>query len=359
MGSFLHFFNALKKQDQPFVMASLVRLKGSAYRRLGARMVLGPGPTVGSLSAGCLEADLKVRLEGMLIDSKTQRLTFKAGEELAPLWGLSMGCAQEVEVLLERVGPQLPPWMHFCAQQLSHRKNCALATVIEGELLGDRFAFDERGHGLLPMDSGLSRALHRASQACFQNKKTEEVEVLFQGKPMHVLMEYLEPPLELWIYGAGELGQTLCEMASRADWSVVIADHRPFHAANYPEARQCLSGAPENVLKGSNVDGRSAALVASHVLERDARALKCFVDRGFSYIGVLGNRNRLKSLLQYLKSMDIEISDEQVKALYHPVGLDLGQEGSGAVALSILAEAQCVLSQRQPVHLRDKRGAIH
>lgn len=357
MGHFLHFVDGLKKRDQPFVLASLVRVQGSAYRRVGARMVLGPDVSTGSLSAGCLEADLKLRVAEVLASRKTQRLVFN--EALAPIWGLSMGCAQQMEVLLEVVEPSLPPWMHFCAQQLTQRKKCVLATVIEGEPLGDRFAFDERGHGLLPMDASLHRDLHRASQACLETRKTSEVRLDHSGQGLHVLMEFLTPPLELWVYGAGELGDVLSEMAPRADWSVVMADHRPIDPVRFPLAQRCLSGAPEQTLQGATVDDRSAALVISHVLERDARALKCFVDRGFRYIGVLGNRNRLKSLLQYLKSVDLGLTDAQVEGLYHPVGLDLGEEGSGAVALSILAEAQCVLSQREPLHLRDKQGAIH
>lgn len=51
---------------------------------------------------------------------------------------------------------RLPPWVHFCGQVLRRGGSCVLATVgaVEGVVPyapGDRFAYDERNHGLLPM----------------------------------------------------------------------------------------------------------------------------------------------------------------------------------------------------------------
>lgn len=148
-------------------------------------------------------------------------------------------------------------------------------------------------------------------------------------------------------------------MAKLAGWSVVLSDHRPLNAADYPWASRCVFGPPELCLRGPKVDARSAAVVSSHVLEWDAKALGCFLDRSFAYVGVLGHRGRLKDLIQYLQDMDLPVSLNGLESVHQPAGLDLGQEGMGAVALSILAEAQCVLSQRQPIHLRDRQGAIH
>lgn len=74
-------------------------------------------------------------------------------------------------VLLERMVPgKLPPWVHFCAQVLRRGETCVLVTVggVEGGVpyaVGDRFVFDARNHGLLPMDRGFSLELQRACQA--------------------------------------------------------------------------------------------------------------------------------------------------------------------------------------------------
>jgi molybdenum cofactor cytidylyltransferase len=71
-------------------------------------------------------------------------------------------------VLLEPMVPgRLPPWVHVCAQLLRRGESCVLATVgqVEGDLpyaVGDHFVYDQRNHGLLPMDGRFSLELQRA-----------------------------------------------------------------------------------------------------------------------------------------------------------------------------------------------------
>jgi hypothetical protein len=86
---------------------------------------------------------------------------------LGPEDGLELDGWRDGLVLLERMMPgQLPPWVHFCGQVLRRGGSCVLATVgtVEGAIpyaAGDRFAYDERNHGLLPMDGRFSLELQR------------------------------------------------------------------------------------------------------------------------------------------------------------------------------------------------------
>ena len=74
------------------------------------------------------------------------------------------------EYLLERLVPgKLPPWLHCGCQVLRRGGACVLATVgsVAGDLpygIGDHYVYDERNHGLLPMDAGFSLELQRACQ---------------------------------------------------------------------------------------------------------------------------------------------------------------------------------------------------
>jgi hypothetical protein len=74
-------------------------------------------------------------------------------------------------LLVEPMLPgRLPPWMHYCAQVLRRGETCVLATVgsVAGDIpyaVADRFAYDERHHGLLPMDGRFSLELQRACDA--------------------------------------------------------------------------------------------------------------------------------------------------------------------------------------------------
>ena len=49
----------LRAEQIPYLVATVVRVSGSSYRRPGTRMILGEdGTVVGGISAGCLEAAL-------------------------------------------------------------------------------------------------------------------------------------------------------------------------------------------------------------------------------------------------------------------------------------------------------------
>ena len=163
-------FGALQELQGPSVLATLVGVEGSSYRKPGARLLLGPRDSaVGCVSAGCLETDLRERARGVLESLRPALVRYDMGSELDLVWGTGMGCGGRAEILLEPILPgRLAPWIHFCGQHLGHRRSCALVTVLgtEGEVpfsLGDRFAYDDESHhGLLPFDGRLSIELGRA-----------------------------------------------------------------------------------------------------------------------------------------------------------------------------------------------------
>ena len=55
-------YDAVKQAEQKAVLATIVNVKGSTYRRPGARMLIREdGTSVGALSRGCLEEDVADR----------------------------------------------------------------------------------------------------------------------------------------------------------------------------------------------------------------------------------------------------------------------------------------------------------
>jgi len=117
----------------------------------------GPGPVRRSLLPAAPGPLAEPRRE-VLASGRCQVLPLAAGA------GPEAG--DPAEVLLERLVPgKLPPWLHCSAQILGRGGACVLATVTAGAgdcAAGDRFVYDERNHGLLPMDGKLSLELQRA-----------------------------------------------------------------------------------------------------------------------------------------------------------------------------------------------------
>ncbi|KAB2654053.1 MAG: XdhC family protein, partial [Verrucomicrobia bacterium] len=85
------------------VLASVVHVKGSAYRRPGARMlVLSDGSRIGTLSGGCLEGDVARKAAWWTSGGEPSLRRFDSTSEGAA-WDFGLGCNGVISVLLERV----------------------------------------------------------------------------------------------------------------------------------------------------------------------------------------------------------------------------------------------------------------
>jgi xanthine/CO dehydrogenase XdhC/CoxF family maturation factor len=369
MKGLLEILASLGSLQEPAVLATLVRVKGSSYRKPGARMVMrtGGGRT-GVISAGCLEADLQARVTAVLGQGIPQLATFDLGSDLDLVWGTGMGCQGRAEVLLEAMpSAAAAPWMTLCTQLLEGRRSGVLATVFASRSetgpvqAGDHFVLDCDGQGLLPSPGPFAEALVGALQgALAQGSPTSATLPLGAGE-VDLLIEPILPVFALWIFGAGEHAQPLARLAKELGWFLGIVDHRPALATpeRFPAADRIVLGHPPASLEGLPLDGRSAALVVSHIYDKDLRAVAALLQQPLGYLGLQGNRLRCAKLLKELQDEGLVLTEAQRQIMHFPAGLDLGGESPEAIALSMLAEIQATFAQRAGGHLRDKSGSIH
>ena len=347
---------------EPAALATLVRTKGSSYRKPGARMVWGPdGPQTGGISAGCLETDVKERVVDILASRQPGLLAFDLGSDLDLVWGTRMGCQGKADVLLERVEPGVPAWLEICGRMLDERRSGAMATVfaVRGPAPaapGDRFIL-EGDRELLPMPAPLSAPLRQA----MAGKASEACTIQAGDSELDVLVEPIQPPIALWVFGAGEHARPLFRLAGELGWFLGLVDHRPALATaeRFPQADRIILGHPPESLDGLPFDGRTGALVVSHVYDADKAALARLLTCPLGYLGLQGNRRRSERILRELEEEEGPLSVAARALLHYPAGLDLGAETPELIALSMLAEVQAVLAARTGGSLRDREGAIH
>ncbi len=92
----------LRQRGESAVLATVVAVEGSAYRREGARMLIeSDGRLTGVLSGGCLENDLAERAAAVLASGNPALATYdlRAPDEI--LWGLGLGCGGKITLLLQ------------------------------------------------------------------------------------------------------------------------------------------------------------------------------------------------------------------------------------------------------------------
>lgn len=311
------------------VLATLVTVAGSSYRRPGARLlVTSDGHRTGSISGGCLEEDVLVRARQVALTGRAELLTYDTSSENDLVWGVGLGCHGVVQVLLERL-PVHSAWAPVVAANLAARLPTTLAVVWRAShptLLGTRL--------VTPTEPP---------------PPTAEAGVFF---------DVIAPPPALFIFGAGDDAQPLARLAHTLGWHLTIADPRATFAtaARFPEADAIIvASAPELVARAQPRPDALAVVMTHHYIH-DVPILGELLRRPLAYVGLLGPKKRAD---QILTDLALPLGSAARARLHAPVGLDLGAETPAEVALSILAEMCAALAHRDARPLRERTGPIH
>jgi xanthine dehydrogenase accessory factor len=345
----------LKAAGRRAALATVVRIAGSAYRRPGAKLLIEEtGGTLGAVSGGCLEADVReVAMAVLATGTPALRHYNTGGEDI--VFGLGLGCNGLVDVFVQPAtqGP-LADLAEPLRQLFAGDAPFALATVVEGgEDLGATLAIAPGGnvHGSLGLvDCDLEAIEHAARLLPAGRSELAEI----AGR--EVFFELQAPPSHLVVCGAGDDARPLVAYAADAGFRVTLLDHRPalLDAARFPQAACRLLARPEEPEVALPPAARSLAVVMTHSLAHDREWVRRLLVAGLPYVGVLGPRARTESILQAIGARE-----EDGERVFGPVGLDLGADGARQVAVSIVAELLAFTARREARHLCARRGAIH
>jgi xanthine/CO dehydrogenase XdhC/CoxF family maturation factor len=298
---------ALAASGSGAVLATLVRVDGSAYRGPGARMVVrADGTTAGAISGGCLEKDVAAHAEQVRAARRARLVTYDLTTDDDKPWGLGMGCDAVLDVLLEPC-PAMPDWLNQLRDAEARRVTVVLSTRFGDEPLGER-----------------------ALRAARNGERTRA-----EGG---VLYECLEPPIALLACGDGPDATPLLSLAAQLGWHA--------RAVRKDEALGAI-------------DPRTAAIVMTHNYARDLELLVALLLSPAGYVGVLGPRGRTERLLADLAARGVRPTTAQLARLHAPVGLDIGADTPEEVALAIAAEVRAAFARRGGGPLQQRKGPIH
>jgi xanthine dehydrogenase accessory factor len=316
---------------QPAALATLVAVEGSSYRRPGARLlVLADDRRVGSISGGCLEEDVLLRARRVLESGRSETAVYDTTDENDLVWGVGLGCRGVVQIFIEPISMDQPHWIAVLAANRAANLATKLA-VIYGENFG----------GLL------------GTHLC------EELPRKLSGPGTFV--ETIATLPRLVIFGAGDDAQPLVRLAKETGWRVAVIDSRGNYATamRFPDADSITVASAEESVTRLKLDDQTHVVVMTHRFAEDVKLLGALLARPLAYLGVLGARKRTDRVLAELGERGFVFSPEILDRLCAPVGLDLGATTPETIALSIVAELQCSLAGRTPIHLRDRVAPIH
>ncbi|CAN5659223.1 XdhC family protein [soil metagenome] len=313
------------------VLATVVVVRGSVYRRPGARMLLVAGNHIaGSVSGGCLESDLAETAWTRTAEGPV-RVAYDSTAPDDALYGFGLGCNGVSEVLLQRLPPDGGP-LAVLERVIRERHPAMLATVITpGSRLGEWWT------PLLTHESRTHIAI------------CEGVEIL---------VESLVPPPSLVVFGAGHDAAPLVRIAKEVGWRVTVIDHRPVfaEASRLPEADEVMVATPRKAQESIAIEPGSAVVLMTHSYRHDLELLGWLLKSPAAYVGQLGPLLRTERLL---RDLDFVPTEAERGLLHAPIGHDLGAESPDEIALAIVAEIQAFFAGRAGGSLNGRREPLH
>jgi xanthine/CO dehydrogenase XdhC/CoxF family maturation factor len=350
-------------------LAAVVHLKGSSYRRPGARMlVTDEGELTGAISGGCLEGDAFRKAMLVLSQQQPKLVTYDTNDEDDATVGIQLGCAGIIQVLFEPVNPNnLNNPIQLLRKVVALRQKSVLVTLFSledkrNEQPGTCLIMEENGNisGTIPypeLHASIMEDVYevmKQQSSCFKNYGSKNLSVT-------AFIEFLKPAVSLVVVGAGNDAIPMMQIADTIGWDVRVVDGRSTHAKpeRFVSACQVLVSKPEKVLEQIPIDEQTVFVMMTHNYNYDLAMLKALLQKKVTYIGILGPKKKLDRMLDELRNEGMQLSKERLDTIYGPVGLEIGAETAEEIALSIIAEIRAVLSGKPGGSLRNKQDVIH
>lgn len=272
------------------VVCTVVRTRGSTPQKGGAVMaVLRDGHILGTIGGGCVEAEVRTRALERFAGRAGALLSFKLDHDLG--WDDGLVCGGVMDVAIEVIdSPDRAAGLRNACEHLAQGREADIRVTV-------------------PAEDGTPETFERI----------------------------LEPRPTLVIAGAGHVGAALAGVAREAGFNITVIDDRPdlASASRFPGATRVV-GEIEEQLARHPIGPHTYVVIVTRGHRHDGRALAAVVGSAARYVGLIGSKRKILTILQDLHRQGVP--REQLARVHAPIGLDLGAQSPGEIAVSIAAE---------------------
>jgi xanthine/CO dehydrogenase XdhC/CoxF family maturation factor len=153
--------------------------------------------------------------------------------------------------------------------------------------------------------------------------------------------ETIEPAPPLVIAGAGHVAGALAPLAATLGFAVTVVDDRPdvLLPRRFPGAT-LVCGTIDLELNRLPIDENTFVVIITRGHHRDAAALSAVINRGAKYVGMIGSKRKVRTILGALAAEGID--RDRLANVRAPIGLEIGAVTVEEIAVSIAAELTAV-----------------
>ncbi len=312
--------------ERAIAIATVIDTWGSAPVPVGGQMVIADDQTfAGSVSGGCVEAEVVVAALDAIASGRHRRVAFGVENEKA--WSVGLPCGGKIEVLIQPfAGARARRQIGEILKARAERR----ALVIETDFAtGETILHDD--------PDSLSGPIAER----FQHGRSGVV----RSGDGEAFVHVLRPAHRVIIVGATHIAQAMVAFCHAVGLRPLVIDPRESFAS--PErfgATEVIGEWPGEALNSLVPDRFTAVAVVAHVAHIDDEALLSALASPVPYVGALGSRRNHAKRRERLLAAGLSPRDfEKIRS---PIGLDIGAVTPEEIALSIVSEI--VLAFRGP-----------
>lgn len=198
----------------------------------------------------------------------------------------------------------------------------------------------------------------KSKQPLLKNFQLDQLEghgAMICGGSMTLFFEPVLPDRTLTIFGGGHVGRAVARVAHEAGWRIRVLDEREgvLDPSFFPEQAELIHDKYLEYINSRNFGENDWLVIVTPKHRNDEEVLEAVINFPAAYIGMMGSVKKVKEVMENLKQKGF--SDEILYKARAPIGLNIGSETPGEIAVSIVAEMVAVLNQVKEIRYFSSR----
>ncbi len=337
----------LFEKNRVSVLATITYQSGSSPRGAGTKMlIMEDGSYVGTIGGGLLEKIVMEKASEVLSNFTPLRFSYRMeGDEIDEA---EMTCGGNVEIFMEPILADNLNNLRIFEEIIGITRMGGaglLATAIDpdqwlsgripkifiknnGEKIGSILEIEE-------IDNSIGERMN-----LFIEERIPSKIVLSnrEGKPLNIFIEpVISDPL-VYIFGGGHVSKQIAPLAAKVGFRVIVIDDRPEFSdpLNFPEAAEVHTRPFEDVMQNFPVNEFSYLVIVTRGHSHDKTVLDQALKTPARYIGMIGSRRKVAIIFE--KLLDEGFTQDDIKRVYSPIGIEIGAETPEEIAVSVVGE---------------------
>jgi xanthine dehydrogenase accessory factor len=345
--------------EETVMLATVISTSGSTpTSTLSKMLIIENGATsLGTIGGGAVENNVIAEAQRLLPLGIANILTFQLKDhELVQ----GLNCGGDLDVLIEPINRTHHPLFQQINALNGNRQDCFIGTFLSSDgTVKDKQVFVTPQEAKQWIDGILTNHQADIQHSPTTSRRTDESvfhDLLHRNEIQRIRFPageiIMEPVIcnpDLFIFGAGHVGKSICQYAAECGFRVVVIDDREefVNAVRFPKASQTIHHDFLCAFDHITLSSSSYIIIATRGHQYDEKILERALQTPVRYIGMIGSRRKVESIYERLIKNGVSL--EKLTQVYAPIGIDIGAVTLEEIAVSIVSQ---LIRVRRKEHAR-------